>query len=196
MTMYNVPFYLHRIRYNSSGLIPLRTRIMKHQNLTRKNVKVKFHPGDLSRIHVFDPFEERYIEVPALDQDYTQGLSLWKHRIIMRFSKETEQKVDLAAYGRAKRKIRQIVDQGKLDKRIAKRSRIARYEGVGKTPSLQSKPKVNSSSGNQTLRKAKVKNTKETLPARKSRDSTELLDVPLEDGWTVEMPPSSEDVGE
>jgi putative transposase len=169
---------------------------MKHQNLTRKNVKVKFHPGDLSRIHVFDPFEERYIEVSALDQLYTQGLSLWKHRVILRFTKETEPKVDLAALGRAKRKLRQIIEEARSRKRISGRHRIARFKEGGKTPSLQNKPKENSSSGHQLHGKAKVKKKKKTLPARKSQGTNERLDVLVEEGWTVEMPPSSEDVGE
>ena len=51
-------------------LITLRTR------LKGKPAKIKYHPADLSCLYVYDPFEQQYLRVPALDQEYTQGLSL------------------------------------------------------------------------------------------------------------------------
>jgi putative transposase len=114
------------LRYNSSKLAALRTR------LKGERVKIKYHPADLSRLHVYDPFDMYYIEVPALDQDYTQGLSLWKHRIIRRAAREESESVDLAALGRAKRKIQEIVEAGRSRKRSRTRSRIARWDTAGK----------------------------------------------------------------
>lgn len=114
------------LRYNSSKLAALRTR------LKGERVKIKYHPADLSRLHVYDPFDNCYIEVPALDQDYTQGLSLWKHRIIRRAAREESNSVDLAALGRAKRKIQEIVEAGRSRKRSRTRSRIARWDTAGK----------------------------------------------------------------
>ncbi len=97
-----------------------------------QKVKIKYHPGDLSKINVFDPFDERYIPVPALDQEYTQGLSLWKHRVIRNFALREQDKPDLVALGRAKRRIREIVEAGKERKRIGTRTQIARWETSGK----------------------------------------------------------------
>jgi putative transposase len=50
-----------------------------------RRVKIKYNPSDLSQIHVYDPDERLYIPVPALAQEYTQGLSLWKHKVIRNF---------------------------------------------------------------------------------------------------------------
>lgn len=114
------------LRYNSSALAPLRTR------LAGAEVKVKYHPADLSRLYVHDPFEQRYIEVPALDQEYTQGLSLWKHRIIRRVARSANAEVDVAALGRAKRQIQDIVAAGRSRKQARSRQRLARWETGGK----------------------------------------------------------------
>jgi len=114
------------LRYNSSALTTLRTR------LKGEKVKVKYHPADLSRLYVYDLFDNRYIEVPALDQEYTRGLSLWKHRIIRRAARDEYGSVDLVALGRAKRKIQEIVEAGRSRKRVGTRARVARWDTAGK----------------------------------------------------------------
>ena len=118
------------LRYNGDELLSLRTR------LKGKPAKIKYHPADLSCLYVYDPYEERYLRVPALAQEYTQGLSLWKHRVIRQAVLETQDRVDLEALGKAKRKIQQIVEAGRQRKRQATRSRIARWDTAGK-PSRQ-----------------------------------------------------------
>jgi putative transposase len=125
------------LRYNSSELTLLRTR------LKGEKAKVKYHPADLSHLYVYDPFDNRYIDVPALDQEYTQGLSLWKHRIIRRVARSEYDAVDLVALGRAKRKIQEIVEAGRSRKRLSTRKRIARWEASGKpTRQVESEQKV------------------------------------------------------
>ncbi len=114
------------LRYNCNELVPLRTR------LKGDKAKIKYHPADLSCLHVYDPFERQYIRVPALDQAYTQGLSLWKHRVIRRAVLSEQDKVDIVALGRAKRKIQEIVEAGRQRKRQRTRSRIARWDTAGK----------------------------------------------------------------
>ena len=121
---YGIDF--EKIRYNCDDLLIPRTK------LKGQKVKIKYHPGDLSKIYVFDPFDERYITVPALDQEYTQGLSLWKHRVIRNFALREQDKPDLVALGQAKRRIREIVEAGRERKRIGTRTTIARWETSGK----------------------------------------------------------------
>lgn len=122
------------LRYNCTELSSVRT-LMKKYGI--KEIKCKYHPGDLSRIYVFDPFDERYIEVPALAQSYTQGLSLWKHKIIRSYARKHSDKVDLAALGEAQRKIQDIVDQSLNEKKLRGRAIEARWQHSGKTPSLK-----------------------------------------------------------
>lgn len=114
------------LRYNCDDLLVLRTR------LKGQAAKIKYHPADLSCLYVFDAFEQQYIRVPALDQEYTQGLSLWKHRIIRQAVLEVQAQVDLVALGKAKRKIQQLVDAARQRKRQSTRTHIARWDTAGK----------------------------------------------------------------
>lgn len=113
------------LRYNCPDLAPLRAR------LKGEKAKIKYHPGDVSRLWVFDPFAGVYIEVPALGQEYAQGLSLWKHRVIRNAVLEERGEVDLAALGRAKLAIQEIVHEGKR-RRSRSRARIARWDTAGR----------------------------------------------------------------
>ncbi len=114
------------LRYNCDDLITLRTR------LKGQAIKIKYHPADLSGLYVYDPFERQYLRVPALDQEYTAGLSLWKHRVIRQAVLDEQAQVDPVALGQAKRKIQAIVDEGRQRKQQRTRSRIARWETAGK----------------------------------------------------------------
>lgn len=95
-----------------------------------KRIKIKYHPGDLSRIYAFNIFDNEYIEVPALDQEYTQNLSLWKHRNVRNFRKKYGDVEDPAGLGRAKKKIQEIVDKARTRAKLRGRSKIARWENT------------------------------------------------------------------
>ena len=113
--------------YNCGELAPLRAA------LRNEPVKIKFHAGNLSRIHVYHPFEQRYIEVPAQSSEYADGLSLWKHKIIVRLARTISDKVDPVALGQAQRKIQEVVDAGRSRRSMAARSRVARWEYGGQS---------------------------------------------------------------
>jgi putative transposase len=126
---YGISF--ENILYNSPDLGDLRHR------LEGKDVKIKIHPGDISRIYIYNPFEKSYFEIPAVDPTgYTLNLSLWKHRVIQRYILNNQDKVDLAALGRAKAAIQRIVDAARERKRVTSRSKIKRWESDGSSPSL------------------------------------------------------------
>jgi len=117
---------LENLLYNHPDLAPLRAR------LKGEPVKVRFHPGDLSQVDVFDPFEKRYIKVPALAQEYTRGLSLWKHKVILNYIHSIGEAVNIESLGRAKRKIQEIVDAGRSRRKASNRARQARWETSGR----------------------------------------------------------------
>lgn len=119
---------LNSLRYNCSDLVPLRTRMKKRDN---RRVKIKYNPSDLGHIQVYDPDEKRYLQVPALAQEYAQGLSLWKHKVIRNFALTQRGTVDIVALGRAQRKIQQIVEESMERKKLSTRSKIARWQGNG-----------------------------------------------------------------
>jgi putative transposase len=59
------------------------------QQVKGEKAKIKFNPEDISLIWVYDKRSGVYIPVPALDQEYTRGLSLWAHNIIKEQAKRT-----------------------------------------------------------------------------------------------------------
>lgn len=121
---------LLNLRYNLVGndaLARLRAQ------LDGKKVKVKYHPDDLSRIHIINPFNHQIIELPAMDQQYTLNLSLWKHRVILKEAKRVGQ-VDVAALGRARRRIQALIDQSRDQKKLKARKKVARWDEPNKQP--------------------------------------------------------------
>jgi len=103
-TLHRYGIEFENLRYNCAELATLRYR------LKGEPTKIKYHPGDLSKVYVYDPFNQVYLTAPALAEEYTAQLSLWKHRILCQFVRREQDRVDLAALGRARRKIQEVVD--------------------------------------------------------------------------------------
>jgi putative transposase len=180
------------LRYNSSELTVLRTR------LNGEKAKIKYHPADLSRLYVYDPFDQRYIEVPALDQEYTRGLSLWKHRIIRRAARDEHGSVDLVALGRAKRKIQEIVEVGRSRKRVGTRSRIARWESAGKPSREMADGPGSNADGHEEVPVLVSTSSAQhpPEPAEAGRFDLLTVDEASEDGWeiTYDLPRTRRDL--
>lgn len=123
--------------YQSPQLKELRERMRQHEAEKHMKwhgeepgkVQVKYYPGDLSRLWVLDPFDLHYFEVKAVSQEYTRGLSLWKHLVIKRFVREElKRKIDEDALLEAKERIQRIVNEEyRLTRRIHSRLGAARW---------------------------------------------------------------------
>jgi transposase InsO family protein len=122
--------------YQSLELKELKERMGQHEAEKHMKwhgqpgkVQVKFYPGDLSRLWVLDPFDLHYFEVKAVSQNYTRGLSLWKHLVIKRFVREElKRKIDEDALLEAKERIQRIVNEEfRLTRRIRSRLGAARW---------------------------------------------------------------------
>jgi putative transposase len=133
---------LHSLRYNCSELTSLRTRMWRRAD---KRIKIKYNPADLGCIQVYDPDEQQYLAVPALAQDYAQGLSLWKHRVIRNFVLTEQRTVDMVALGQAQRKIQTIVEQSMHRKKLSTRTKIARWQSQPVEPKLAEPVKIDAS---------------------------------------------------
>lgn len=114
--------------YNSSDLARLRSSSLKSEKAI-----IKYDPTDLSRIYVKNPHTEQFLEVMAVSQDYTKGLSLWQHKVVKQFARfEGVDSVDIVALVLAKEKIQQIVErEWKTTKKGKTRTGMARWLGVG-----------------------------------------------------------------
>jgi putative transposase len=118
---------LFTLLYNTDELGLMRRSLKKGER-----VLVKFDPTDISLIYVWDKVNSKFIVVPALNQAYTQGLTLWQHNVIRKYAQRfIKEKVDDEALCRARERIQEIVSRERLIKRrIGSRQRLARFVNI------------------------------------------------------------------
>jgi len=116
--------------YQDSRLGPLRDILNKSE--PHIPVRYKYNPGDLSRIWVMYPGQKRYLEILAVDQEYTQNLSLWQHRVIMRYIREEMQRdIDRVSLILAREELRLAVHREfRQVKKLKGRKNAARFLGI------------------------------------------------------------------
>ena len=127
MTVQRVVFHygieLEGLKYNGPELGELRRRVG-----SAVKVELTFDPGDLAHINVIDPQKGTYIFVPAVDQAYAKGLSLWQNRVIRRYCRtQLKGRTDPVALAEAKATIRALVDRDLNRKSLHTRKRHARF---------------------------------------------------------------------
>jgi putative transposase len=114
--------------YNCKDLGLIRRHIRSGEK-----ARIKYDPDDISFLYVFDKQRGRYLPVPALDQDYTKGLTMWQHLVIRNFArKQAQTYVDREALCRAKAYLQEIIDSEILSsKKLAGKGKTARYLNIG-----------------------------------------------------------------
>jgi len=119
---------LDNLFYNDDDLALVRRTLDPH-----KKVIIKRNPSDLSLIHVYDERHNRYIPVPAVDQQYTRGLTLYQHTVISRYVRDQlKRNVNAFSLARAKQEIQEIVErEWAAAKKNRTRQRLARFRGEG-----------------------------------------------------------------
>jgi putative transposase len=113
------------LRYQCPELARLR-------NSTGK-VRLKYDPADLSVIYVADPVSANgWLKVPAVDQVYTKGLSIWKHQLIRQYVLREKREVNIYELAAAKQLIQQIAAAEFTQTRQQRgRKTAARVLGIG-----------------------------------------------------------------
>jgi hypothetical protein len=143
MTAQRVVFHygieLEGLKYNGPELGELRRRIV-----SGTKVELTFDPGDLGHINVLDSQKGAYIPVPAVDQAYATGLSLWQHKVIRRYAlRQLSARTDIVALARAKAEIRALVERDFDRKSTHGRRRHARFlEDHTWKPAISAQPTV------------------------------------------------------
>lgn len=97
-----------------------------------KSVTVRYDDEDLGHIQILDPDSNEYLQIPALDQDYAKGLTLYQHQVCRRYAqRELEGRTDVAALAEAKRLIMELVNADVFRKGKRTRAYGARFRQVG-----------------------------------------------------------------
>ena len=134
------------LRYQSPALASLRSYIEsqsgkernktddEHSRSYKEKVHIKYDPLDLSTLYVYDPRpgHEDWLPIPAVDQEYTKGLSIYKHRVIRSYILRQKKTVDIYELAAAKKHIQEVVEREYgLTKKVRGRKKAARYLGIG-----------------------------------------------------------------
>ncbi len=142
------------LRYQDSVLLaPLLERQQKRRkdrgtvNPARPNgedddrAHIRVNPADLGSIYVYDddPENPKWLRIPAVDQEYTKGLSLYKHRVIRKYLLRKKKEVNIYELAAAKQHIEEIIDREYQLTRKGRR-KLARYRGVKANPPPQEVP--------------------------------------------------------
>lgn len=135
---------INNLLYNSVELIQLR-------RLRGDTFKVEIRVDESDVGHIYVMLENgQYIEVPALEIEYAQGMTLWLHDRCRAYAKKKYKKVSVASYALAKKEIREIVENELKFKRKKSNSKVGRYNDTNKQnkvvddvkPTKESKPKT------------------------------------------------------
>jgi hypothetical protein len=121
------------------------TRLSKLRDILKgEPAYFKYNPGDISRIWVMVPGQKCYLEVLAVDQDYTSGLSLWKHLVIKRYVREEmERDIDRVALILAKEELYQLIHKEfRWGKKLGGRRRGARFLDIRVNEILSGGPRT------------------------------------------------------
>lgn len=122
------------ILYNSEKLGDLR-RV--HSGSLKTSIKID--PDDLGRILVLDPSLGSFFEVPAVAQDYAQGLSRWQHRVILEETKRSVKgRIDIVHLARTREAMREQADNMlRSAKKTGSKSKAARFIGIDSRENTQ-----------------------------------------------------------
>jgi putative transposase len=109
-------------------------------------VRFRYDPDDLGEVYVYDPFEGgHWLTVPAVDQSYARGLSLYKHRVIRQAVLNAKRQVDIYALAEAKARLQDLVaSEFVLTRKARGRKQAARFLGVAVDEPFASPPVVSS----------------------------------------------------
>ncbi len=110
--------------YNSEELTQLRLR-----EGPKLRVQVRANDTNIGSIYVLDPSTSVAYSVPALRQDYAEGLSLWQHNVIKHWqAREPHLGTGPDGWLQAKEDIAQLIEQDLQLKRRKTRKRAARFQ--------------------------------------------------------------------
>ncbi len=121
----------------------------KQSEPRKAKVQIKYNPKDLSTLYVYDPRPDRedWLPVPAVNQEYTKGLSIDEHKIIRNYVLRQKRDVDIDRLTAAKKQIQGIVErQFGLTSKVLARKMAARYLGRGSESTPDAAPNLLTSS--------------------------------------------------
>lgn len=142
-TLFRYGMEINGLKYNCPELQSLYRRHGSNLKLT-----LKYHEDDISFIHAYDPDEKVYLRVPAIDQEYSTGLTLDQHDLIRQaLRNEAKDYMDRTMILEKKRQLQAMIDVAVVHKKMGVRKKAAKLRKIdsvtpdGMTPKSTALPK-------------------------------------------------------
>jgi putative transposase len=118
----------HYLYYKSEEL-----GLIRRQLKPGEKAIIKVNLNDISFIYVYDKRNDKYLPVPAVDQEYTKGLTLWQHIVVSNYRRKFPYLLeDRDGLSRAKLLLQQIVEREmQSNKLLSGSEKMARYMNWG-----------------------------------------------------------------
>lgn len=127
-----------KLLFNSIGLVNLRRRFGD-----KLKVNIRVDEGNLEKIYVIAPDNSEIIEAPCLDQEYAKDLSMWQHKVCIRYA-ALEMKKNLGnnvnAWRHAKEEMSEIVMNEMLSGKKRTHSKSKRFQGNKQLTEIKVEP--------------------------------------------------------
>ena len=133
---------IHSLSYNSRELLDM----FKKFATDAKGIQVdlRIDEGDIGYIYVITPDSSGlHLRVPAIDQDYANGISLWMHRIFKRYASDHSYNYDSTGWRQAQVNITNIVENSIGRRKRKSNAKAARYLEASKHKPTQNFRKEN-----------------------------------------------------
>lgn len=154
-------------------------------HLYRKKGKInkfnfKYDPSDISRIYVFNELNNKFIEAPCVNQNYSKGLNEYAHNMIRKKAKELYGTVNMSLLATAKALIIKLIEDevSSTKTSLSKRKQNERMKGTGSNQVIEQKDNVNDD------KKEFILNSK-TDEVESGRRNHSILDEEYINDWGV-----------
>jgi len=158
------------VRFTSEGLVSLLADARFPKASPDRKIRFRYDPADVGMIRAHDPCEAWYIEVPAWDQEYAKGLSIWQHRQIVAYeNRRNAGAADFEGCARAKVEVAAVFEAAMADRRTGSRKKAARHDGVGRLAPAGSSHETTPQGSVEAMRRDAPPLGARTKPAKSSK---------------------------
>ena len=125
---------LFGIIYTSPSL-----KLLRRLYGVKAKVQCRYNPHNLGEIYVFDQVNKQYIPIPAEDQVYSSGLTLYQHKLIRKLARDLgKRNPAIAELMKCRADLRMITKQLRTSKKLRDRKRAARTGEIPATEQSES----------------------------------------------------------
>lgn len=123
-TLFHYGLEIDNLMYNSEEL---QTIFRRNGAEAKTKIKLKYYEDDVSYIHAFNPSNDSYVRVPAVDWDYATGLNRHVHNLIQAAAREKHgSRPGIKRLLEVKTEIQEIVSNALKSKKMKDRKRGAK----------------------------------------------------------------------